>query len=196
MVGEPWRLFVAIDLGSAARQELRRAQDAARGAGPLGALGRSGRGAPDSQISRRDRSRAGRPAWRGAPRGRGAARAIPLAHRELGAFPNGRRPRVIWLGLTGALDQLSALQRELDSALVALGIPAEVRPFRPHLTLGRVRDGAPPPAPETFAAAAAAVDATDAPVPVASVRLVRSELGLGGARYTTLCDAPLMGGGR
>lgn len=196
MVDEPWRLFVAIDLGSAARQELRRAQDAARGA-ELSARWVDPAGAHLTLkfLGATDRALVG--PLGAALRAVAARRAPFLLHTgELGAFPNGRRPRVIWLGLTGALDQLSALQRELDSALVALGIPAEVRPFLPHLTLGRVRDGAPPPAPETFAAAAAAVDATDAPVPVASVRLVRSELGPGGARYTTLCDVPLMGGGR
>ncbi len=42
-----------------------------------------------------------------------------------GAFPNIRRPRIIWLGL----------------ALADLGFEREQRAFRPHLTLGRVRRG-------------------------------------------------------
>ncbi len=57
-----------------------------------------------------------------------------------GAFPNIRRPRVIWLGLEQS-PELAALQRELEDALADLGFQREQRAFRPHLTLGRVRRG-------------------------------------------------------
>lgn len=59
----------------------------------------------------------------------------------LGAFPNNRRPRVIWVGVQ-APPELNALQRQIESAAARLGYAAEDRPFSPHLTIGRVRQGA------------------------------------------------------
>jgi 2'-5' RNA ligase len=55
----------------------------------------------------------------------------------LGAFPNQRRARVIWLGLE-APPALAALQHGVDAAAAQLGYPLEERPFSPHLTIGRV----------------------------------------------------------
>lgn len=62
---------------------------------------------------------------------------LQLGH--LGAFPNERRPRVIWVGLTGDLQRATALQQVLDQRLVPLGWQPEGKPFSPHLTLGRVK---------------------------------------------------------
>lgn len=68
------------------------------------------------------------------------AEPCALELRGLGAFPNLRSPRVIWVGLGGEVSRLAHLQRGLDQAMVHLGFPAETREFSPHLTLGRVRD--------------------------------------------------------
>ena len=57
----------------------------------------------------------------------------------LGVFPNFKRPRVLWVGLSGELEMLVALQRALDVQLKDLGFPREKRPFKGHLTLGRVK---------------------------------------------------------
>ena len=72
-----------------------------------------------------------------------AASAAPfdLFLEGVGVFPNARRPRVIWIGLGGALEPLLALQHSIDRELEGLGFARERRPFTPHLTLGRVRDG-------------------------------------------------------
>jgi 2'-5' RNA ligase len=59
---------------------------------------------------------------------------------EVGAFPNFRRPRVVWVGLKGDIDKLIAWQQRLDTGLVPLGFARENRPFTPHLTLARVRE--------------------------------------------------------
>ncbi|MDD2534137.1 MAG: RNA 2',3'-cyclic phosphodiesterase [Eubacteriales bacterium] len=45
--------------------------------------------------------------------------------------------RILWLGLGGELDQLQILQAKIDSALHALGFPAEKRGFAPHVTIGQ-----------------------------------------------------------
>jgi 2'-5' RNA ligase len=63
--------------------------------------------------------------------------------RGVGAFPSPSRPRVIWLGIRGS-ESLQALYTALEAALEDIGIPAEGRPFSPHLTLGRARYRLPP----------------------------------------------------
>lgn len=61
----------------------------------------------------------------------------------VGAFPSVSRPRVLWLGLREA-EPLRALHALLEDKLAGIGIPAEGRPFKPHLTLGRARHRLPP----------------------------------------------------
>ena len=67
------------------------------------------------------------------------AAAFPLQLSGLGVLPNYREPRSLWAGVGGDLDALGRLQRRVDEALARLGFPPERRPFRPHLTLGRVQ---------------------------------------------------------
>jgi len=69
-----------------------------------------------------------------------AAAAAPFAVEfgGLGAFPDARRPRVIWLGVRQGADGLGDLQSALAARLALLGFPPEERGFHPHLTLGRI----------------------------------------------------------
>jgi RNA 2',3'-cyclic 3'-phosphodiesterase len=60
----------------------------------------------------------------------------------MGVFPDPRRVRVIWVGLTGDLEIITSLQKRIESAMKPLGFTPESRAFTPHLTLGRVRDEA------------------------------------------------------
>lgn len=57
----------------------------------------------------------------------------------VGFFPNPHRPRILWLGMNGDVERLGVFQKGLEQALVRIGFPCEERPFRPHLTLGRIR---------------------------------------------------------
>ena len=59
--------------------------------------------------------------------------------KGLGAFPNTRRPRVIWLGVSEGADQIERLYREIEQGLRRLGFPAEREQFVPHLTLARIK---------------------------------------------------------
>ena len=63
-----------------------------------------------------------------------------LSLSGLGTFPNRNNPRVIWAGVSGDLETLTDLQGRVETLAVGLGWAAERRPFRPHLTIGRVRD--------------------------------------------------------
>ena len=59
----------------------------------------------------------------------------------LGVFPNLRRVQVAWVGLSGEVDKLALLQQRIESNLAHLGFTPESRPFTPHLTLARLRNG-------------------------------------------------------
>ena len=59
-----------------------------------------------------------------------------------GAFPSAARPRALWLGIARGQDEIGAVAGNLSRRLQAAGWPAEPRPFRGHLTLGRA-DGRP-----------------------------------------------------
>ena len=59
--------------------------------------------------------------------------------KGFGVFPDHRSPRVLWVGLGGDLGGLSMLAECVEHAVVPLGFPQEDRPFRPHLTVARVK---------------------------------------------------------
>jgi len=118
-----------------------------------------------------------------------------LDARGLGAFPDPRAPRVIWLGLQGtpeAMASLRRLQALVEDGVAGLGFPRETRAFTAHLTLARVRD-------RKAGAALAKVleanqDRTVGSFTAASVGLIKSELRPAGAVYTTLVEVPFDGG--
>ena len=60
---------------------------------------------------------------------------------ETGAFPNLRRPRIIWAGISERENKLSNIFRELEDGLDGLGFNRESRRFSPHITIARVRSG-------------------------------------------------------
>jgi len=62
-----------------------------------------------------------------------------LSIEGLGVFPGVKRPRVVWIGMTGEQNMLSALQQDIDMSLEKRGFQKEERGFKPHLTLGRFR---------------------------------------------------------
>lgn len=69
--------------------------------------------------------------------------------KGFGFFPNGRRPRVLWVGVE-APPSLAGLAAEVEAAMDGLGFAKEDRAFTPHLTLARF--GAPRPRPAIEAA--------------------------------------------
>jgi len=61
---------------------------------------------------------------------------------DLGAFPNLARPRVLWLGFAEGGPELETTGKSVNDALRKAGFGPPDKPFRPHLTLARVREGA------------------------------------------------------
>ena len=96
----------------------------------------------------------------------------------LGAFPNTRRAAVVWAGVDQGIVELELLNELAESAAQAAGLAAEERPYRPHLTLARVRP------PQNIAQ----LESSILDVSYLADRMVvyRSNLGRGGARYEAL----------
>jgi 2'-5' RNA ligase len=88
---------------------------------------------------------------------------------------------------------LAALARAVDVACAGQSFPREARPFRPHVTLGRVREGRGPLDPAARRIVADAASSVLGRSPVDELVLFRSELSPRGARYTALARAPLGG---
>ncbi|WP_419939948.1 RNA 2',3'-cyclic phosphodiesterase [Candidatus Palauibacter sp.] len=109
--------------------------------------------------------------------------------RAAGVFPSHRRARVLWVGVEEA-PALATLQRSVEEAVVRVGVAPDPRPFRPHVTVGRIRR---PPPPVGLAGAVAGVR-FEATVDVRRVSLMRSELLSRGARHTEVAAGRLAGG--
>jgi RNA 2',3'-cyclic 3'-phosphodiesterase len=115
-----------------------------------------------------------------------------LLAQQLGAFPNWRRPRVIWVGLAGQIEMLLLLQSQIDALVKPLIAHPEERPYHPHLTLGRIKE----PLPNRITTALEknvqkiACDALGSWTAEA-VQLFRSDLSSTGARYTPIASFPL-----
>ena len=121
-----------------------------------------------------------------------AATAPQLTLDGLGTFPAGRNPRVIWAGVSGDPSALEALHHCAEAAAVSLGWPPEQRPFRPHLTLGRVRDGVPPRDRHAIADGVSTVSTVSAPGwRPDTVRLYQSVLTPRGAIYSSLGEVKI-----
>ena len=116
---------------------------------------------------------------------------ITLEIRGMGAFPDLNRPRVIWLGINGQLAPLLSLQRDLEEVFSKLGFPKENRPFRAHLTMGRVK------VPKGIIGLAPSVEAEGnlmaGNFTVGEITLFQSSLSPQGAIYSKLAAFPLQG---
>jgi RNA 2',3'-cyclic 3'-phosphodiesterase len=119
-------------------------------------------------------------------------RRLALSVEGVGAFPNFGRAQVLWAGIAGAdLERLVSLQRELGEVLVHAGIKLENR-FHPHLTLARVRRPIRGAARELLSEWRTRwQDASFGDLPVNDVRLMRSQLGAGPPKYSTIATFSL-----
>jgi 2'-5' RNA ligase len=114
-----------------------------------------------------------------------------LKFEGLGAFPNPRRPRVIWIGIQ-APAELEALQRGIEAATATLGYPAENRPFSPHLTIGRVKKKIGSVGMQKIRTSLEETQVGSlGTTRVEAVHLFKSDLKPTGAVYTQLFSAPL-----
>lgn len=192
--GEGGRLFVAIDVGDAVRAEVARV---------VAAIGAQLATAPtppkvtwvkpaalhltlrflgdvdDTDVAR----------LRGLLASPFAVPPFEVEWRGLGAFPSPRQPRALWMGVIGGAVELGAVEAEVSRRLGST-VDLEVRPFLPHLTLGRIRmvgRGV------DWLGILQATDVRGVHSRVEQVTLYRSELSRRGPHYTGLVSALLEG---
>jgi 2'-5' RNA ligase len=114
-----------------------------------------------------------------------------LEAKGIGVFPSARAPRVVWLGLAGELDALSSLYERVEAAAEGLGFKREDRPFKPHLTLGRVKS---PGGRDALMRLVSGHEKAELGSFTAdSVSVMNSELKPAGAVYTEMRRIPLAG---
>ena len=117
--------------------------------------------------------------------------AVTLTFRGLGFFPDGKRPRVFWVGME-ASGNLKGLAETIDQSMHRLGFPLETRPFTPHLTLARFE---PPGLPPSLGTAVKANLAREfGSLAAQEFHLIESKLKRSGAEYTTIQSFPFVPG--
>lgn len=120
-----------------------------------------------------------------------AVGSFELAIGGTGVFPDPGRPRIIWLGMNGDVARLVTFQQGLERALGEIGFPPEERPFRPHLTLGRIKS------PKGLIGLAEALEkektVTTGRFTASGLILFQSDLTPRGAVYTQLAGYPFAG---
>jgi 2'-5' RNA ligase len=116
--------------------------------------------------------------------------AFDIVVSGVGVFPPRGPVRVVWLDMPEGADDMIALHDEIERRIAGLGFVPEDRPFRPHLTLGRVKAPLPRGARDLISRF------QDAPIGrshVQEVVLFQSRLSPHGASYTALERASLGG---
>ena len=109
-----------------------------------------------------------------------AQRPFEIRWDRLGTFPGGAAPRVIWLGGSNGGDRLAELAQHVEFRLTPVIGTGEVRPFKGHLTIGRVRE----PGRLVWADALARVDLEPTVTRIDHITLYRSQLSPKGPTYT------------
>jgi 2'-5' RNA ligase len=120
-----------------------------------------------------------------------AARHRPFVMRvrHVGAFPNFRRARVVWIGVAQDA-RLELLHHDIEVACEQHGFELDGRPFRPHMTLARVPDGTDLEVLRRLSRAAKRVDFEEE-CEVESIDLMQSTLGRAGSSHERLHAAQL-----
>jgi 2'-5' RNA ligase len=110
---------------------------------------------------------------------------------QLGVFPHLRLPRILWVGMAAGSQPLARLVADVESAFVARGYARETKPFTPHLTLARVKDGFSDVGRVLVQERVLERAWPLGPLTVETVSLMKSELQPSGAVYTALHRAHL-----
>ena len=119
-----------------------------------------------------------------------ASDASPVQVRTsaIGAFPSASRLRVIWIGLDGDVEAVGAIAAAVATATAHIGEP-DTRPFEPHITIGRLRQGARPPS--NFDAAVNEMRLAPTTFSIDKLQLIRSVLSPSGPTYFVIDEWPL-----
>jgi 2'-5' RNA ligase len=116
---------------------------------------------------------------------------LEMTLQGMGVFPGIKRPRVLWLGFGGQVQNLKRLHLKLEDQLDKIGFDRDKRRFKAHLTIARIKRRV---APERLLDALT-VEGDFAPHPfvVSKMVLYKSDLRPQGAVYTALAETELVG---
>lgn len=118
--------------------------------------------------------------------------AFSLQTGRLGVFPNAKKPRVLWMGLDGESERLTALYDDLANLLTGYDLEVEARPYAPHITLGRLReDISQARGMEIWTTMRGYETGAPLDLPVDEVILIRSFINRDGTRHEPLVRAKL-----
>ena len=101
---------------------------------------------------------------------------------DCGAFPHDRAPRVLWVGFQDTSGVVRQLAQALDERLQRYGFAREQHAFRPHVTIGRVKEARIPDILRRLKAQ----PFTAMPASFQAMTFMRSALHPAGAIYTPL----------
>ena len=119
-------------------------------------------------------------------------RPFDIGVSGLGAFPNLKKARVVWVGLTGELAKLERLQQSIETGLEPLGFTPEGRPFTPHLPIARVRDYARPDDRLALGELISSISLErEYKIGVKAIHLIKSQLTREGPIYTKISAVTL-----
>lgn len=104
---------------------------------------------------------------------------------SLGVFPNIKQPRIVWVGINEC-ESLTLLVRLFEEKLAILGFTAENRPFKPHLTIGRIRSYCTSNESQMLSHALHSARKFSASLLVNEIVLYKSDLKPGGPVYSRL----------
>jgi len=110
-----------------------------------------------------------------------------------GAFPDGRHPRTLWLGVERGNDGLERVGDALGEPLARLGWEPDPRPRRPHLTVARTDALRGDDGRALGRALAQAASGWSTAFEATAATLYRSRPGGGAPVYEPLDEAPLAG---
>lgn len=116
---------------------------------------------------------------------------FPSKVEGFGAFPSLKRPRILWAGIDDREKHLSVIQKTVTDASTRFGARKEDKPFRPHLTVARVRTEDHRVLSQIAPAVQPLTHTDFGSWEVASVELWRSTLQSGGSMYELLARFPL-----
>lgn len=187
---ERWRLFCAVELPSELRTRV--GEHVARLREALPQVRAGWERAEKLHVTLKFLGEIERPRVEALERAaRRAAAVVPpftLAVEGAGAFPPRGAPRVLWVGIRDESGLLSRLQQRLEDECAHESFTREKRAFHPHLTVARLRT---PEGARRLAELHTAAPFPAATFPVNKLAIVRSVLGPGGSRYTTIAEAEL-----
>jgi len=189
---ERCRLFVAIPVPDAVRNEMIRVQRELQPLAPAGAI----RWARPDQFHLTLRFLGDVPSARVTALQEAVravcpgASALRLCAQGVGFFPNARSPRVIWARIKDD-DRLAELQKKIQTAVHPFSTGPGGEHFAGHVTLGRFKQFKRQETGKLAACAETMKDRVFGEWTAGEIEVIRSELSPAGARHTVLAAFPL-----